>query len=111
MQNECTMIIDEAGNCKMVLTEAAKRLNLTDSPPARASFVVPENAYLRLAFQVIRKLVSDDSALAAWTRTWQCLWRVDMRPVGAGILVQRFSNRQTAIDAEVEALNNFFIGA
>ena len=111
MQNEATLIIDqETGDCKIVLTTAAKLLNLTDSPSSRASHVYPENAYLRLVFRVIRKLVADDSRLAAWARTWGCMWRVDMSPVGGGILPIRYGYRLAAIDAEVEALNNFFIG-
>jgi hypothetical protein len=110
MQNECTLIIDSNGDCKMVLTAAAKLLKLTDSPSRRASHVIPANTYLRLAFQAIRKLVADDSRLAAWTRTWSCMWLVDMRLVGAGILPVHYSNRLAAIDAEVAALNQFFIG-
>jgi len=112
MQTEATMIID-GGDCVIVLTQAAKTLFLASTMTAesrRASHVVPVNAYLRLAFQVIRKLVADDSRVAAWSRTWGCMWQVDMSPVGAGILPVHFSNRQTAIDAEVEALNNHFIG-
>ena len=110
MQNEATLVIDENGDCKMVLTAAAKLLNLTDSPARRASHVYPENTYLRLVFRAIRKLTDDDSALAAWARTWPCLWRVDMSPVGGGILPIRYGYRLAAIDAEVEALNNLFIG-
>ena len=110
MQNECTLIIDENGDCKMILTQTAKQLNLTDSPSARASHVEPVNVVLRFLFHVIRRIVRDDSATAGWTRVWPCLWRVNMSPVGAGILPVHYSNRQAAIDAEVEALNRFFIG-
>jgi len=111
MQNEATLIIDLAtGDCKMVLTRAAKMLHLTDSPSSRASHVYPVNAGLRLVFRVVRGLVSDDSRIAAWSRTWPCMWQVDLSPVGGGILPVHFSNRLTAIDAEVEALNNLFIG-
>ena len=111
MQNECTLIIDqETGDCKMVLTTAAKMLNLTDSPACRASHVYPANWLLRAAFVLIRSHCTDTSKLAAWSRTWPCLWQVDMAPVGGGILPGRWTNRLTAIDAEVEALNNFFIG-
>ncbi len=109
-QNGATLVIDEFGDCKMVLTTVAKMLNLTDSPSYRASHVIPVNLVLRLAFNVMRALVSDDSRVAAWSRTWGCMWKVDMSPVGAGILPVYFSNRLAAIDAEVEALNNYFIG-
>jgi hypothetical protein len=110
MQNEVTLIIDSNGNCKMVMTAAAKLLNLTESLPRRASHVYPENVWLRILFFWIRTHVSDESVWAAFTRKWPCLWRVDMYPVGGGILPTRYTNRLTAIDAEVEALNNLFIG-
>lgn len=123
MQNEVTFIIAD-GTMTYLLTKAAPRLE--GAVVRRASHVEPVSAYLRLVFHAIRKLVADDSRVAAWTRTWGCMWRVDMTPVGAGILhwkdvgnwnscdcplgIATFSNRLTAIDAEVEALNNFFIG-
>ena len=109
MQNEATLIIDEDGNCKMVLTAAAKLLNLTDSPSSRASHVLPCNLALRLAFRAIRALVSDDSRLAQWTRTWGCKWLIDMSPVGGGILPTTYYDRKQAINAEVAALNLLFI--
>jgi hypothetical protein len=119
MQNECTLVIDENGDCKMVLTAAAKMLNMTNSPSHRASHVEPVNPALRLIFHAVRAMVSDDSRIAAWTRTWGCTWRVNMLPVGGGLLrwndpfgneVAVFYTRPAAIDAEVRALNNFFIG-
>jgi hypothetical protein len=106
-QQEVTFIISE-GRMTYLLTKAAPRLE--GAVVRRASHVVPVNAYLRLAFRAIRKLVADDSRIAAWSRTWGCTWLVDMTPVGAGILPVHFSNRLAAIDAEVEALNSHFIG-
>lgn len=128
MQNEVTFIIAD-GRMTYLLTKAAPRLE--GAVIRRASHVEPVPAYLRLAFRAIRKLVADDSRIATWTREWPCMWQVDMSPVGGGILrwkdlphnacmakygdwggneVATFSNRQIAIDAEVEALNNHFIG-
>ena len=108
MQNEVTFIIGD-GRMTYLLTKAAPRLE--GAVVKRASHVYPVNAYLRLTFRTIRKLVRDDSRIAAWSRLWPCMWQVDMSPVGAGILPVHFSNRLAAIDAEVEALNNHFIGA
>jgi hypothetical protein len=108
MQNEVTFIISD-GRMTYLLTKAAPRLE--GAVVRRASHVEPDNVYLRLVFHAIRKLVADNSRLAAWTRTWGCLWRVDMSPVGGGILPIQYRYRLAAIDAEVEALNNFFIGA
>ncbi len=108
MQNEVTFIIAE-GRMTYLLTKAAPRIE--GAVIRRASHVIPKNVYLRLTFRAIRKLVADDSRIAAWSRTWPCEWIVDMSPVGGGILIQRFENREAAIDAEVEALNEIFIGA
>jgi len=107
VQNEVTFIIAE-GRMTYLLTKAAPRIE--GAVVRRASHVEPVNTYLRLLFHAIRKLVRDDSRVAAWTRLWDCKWRVNMSPVGGAILPVQFSNRLAAIDAEVEALNNHFIG-
>ena len=105
MQNEVTFIIAD-GKMTYLLTKAAPRLE--GAVVRRASHVEPVSFVLRLIFHAVRSLVSDDSRVAAWSRLWPCLWRVDMAPVGGGILPVHFSNRLAAIDAEVEALNNHF---
>jgi hypothetical protein len=107
MQNEVTFIIAD-GKMKYLLTKAAPRIE--GAVVRRASHVEPDNFMLRLSFHAVRALCSDASRLAAWTRTWGCMWRVNMSPVGAGILPVRYGYRIAAIDAEVDALNNFFIG-
>ena len=80
-----------------------------DDVVRRASHVLPENFWLRCAFRTIRFCVPDTSKLAAYTRGWACLWRVDTSPVGGPILEARFTDRQAAIDAEVQYLNNHFL--
>lgn len=107
MQNEVTFIIGN-GTCTYLLTKAAPRIE--GAVVRRASHVLPVNPVLRLVFRAVRFLVSDASRTAEWTRNWPCKWLVDMSPVGGGILPMYFSDRQAAIDAEVEALNNLFIG-
>jgi hypothetical protein len=113
-QNEATLVIDENGDCKIVLTVAAKTLFLSSTMVAesrRASHVEPANPMLRLIFHAVRALVSDDSRIAQWTREWACWWRVNMKPIGGGIIPVHYSHRKSAIDAEVNAVNQFFIGA
>ena len=80
-----------------------------ESKVRRASHVLPDDPFLRLAFCAVRLLVSDTSGLAAWTRTWNCLWRVDTAPVGGPVLCCRWRDRQQAIEAEVRFLNKFFL--
>jgi hypothetical protein len=107
MQNEVTFIIAD-GRMTYLLTKAAPRLE--GAVVRRASHVEPVSLVLRLIFHAVRSLVADDSRIASWTRLWPCAWRVNMAPVGGSILPVHYSNRLAAIDAEVEALNNFFIG-
>ncbi len=115
-QNEVTFIIDSCGDMKYLLTDAAKSLDFGGTP-RRASYVEPTSFGLRLAFHAIRKMVADDSRIAEWTRKWPCLWRVNLRPIGGGLLqwddpfgrgLAVFYNRAAAIDAEVVAINRFW---
>lgn len=76
----------------------------------RASHVVPDRFWPRLAFRAIRRCASDTGKIAAWSRTWCCMWRIDTSPVGGPILGTRYGNRQHAIEAEISFLNKFFLG-
>lgn len=75
----------------------------------RASRVEPVSPIKRLAFRVIRRLVSDESRLAAWTRTWKGPWVADMALSGGPVLTgaegKGFASRQAAIGAEIEWIN------
>ena len=101
-----TITIDEIGQ-KFVGGHGAEVFALPTDKVQRASHVVPENFWLRLAFQAIRAHVSDTSRLAAWSRTWACLWRVNI--VGGPTLSSRWHNRKAAIEAEIQWLDNFFL--
>lgn len=46
----------------------------------RISHILPENIILRLAFKLIRSLVSDESVAARWTRKWKCTWYIHVIP-------------------------------
>jgi len=130
-----TITIEDDGNLTFLATESADVfLELGRVVTRRASHVEPAPRYERIAFRILRTLFPDDSRVAQWTRTWNTLWRVDTRPVGGPILtyghmweedgtantipivrempmykrIRYFSDRQTAIDAEVKFLNQFF---
>jgi len=75
----------------------------------RGSHVEPVNPILRCAFHLLRQWLGDKGRMSNFTRSWPCLWRVNMKPVGGPILPQTYVNRLAAIDAEVVALNKFFI--
>ena len=68
----------------------------------RVSHVEPTNRFLRGIFHFIRKRVSDESYVAEWTRKWRCKWRAR---IFEGPTLGPFDNRQNAIDAEIQWLN------
>jgi hypothetical protein len=115
-----TITINENGdNVFMKADSMDCFLELGEVITRRASYVEPAPRYERWLFSLLRTLFSDTSAVAAWT-----LWRINTSPVGGPILrvghvwpgvawpvedrVACFANRQDAIDAEIEFLNNFF---
>ena len=103
-----TLTITEDGN--QLFLHGADIFGTPGDIVRRASHVCPENFWMRLTFRAIRFCVHDTSRLAAWTRTWGCLWRVNTSPVGGPILADRFTDRQAAIIAEIQFLNKFFLG-
>jgi hypothetical protein len=75
---------------------------------SRASHVEPVNPALRWLFHRIREIVDDESGMAQWTREWPCLWQANLA-LSNGPVLGTFTDRQAAIDAEIEWLydNNF----
>jgi hypothetical protein len=118
---------DEHGNLEYIKTEGDDALlELGEVVTRRASHVEPVNIILRVLFHILRTVVSDKSAAAAWTRVWPCLWRVNTAPVGGPVLrlkhlppddaffvnsedIAVWRNRQDAIDAEIKFLNEWFL--
>jgi len=130
-QDEVTFIVESTGDAVYLVTEAAANLNLGSSP-LRASHVEPVNPILRLLFHLLRQWLGDKGRMSDFTRSWKCAWRINMKPVGGGILrwkdlphnacmvkygdaawggneVAIWYDRLAAIDAEVAALNEHFI--
>jgi hypothetical protein len=121
-----TLTIDEDGDLLFLQTDSADIfMELGKTVTKRASHVEPAAFWARVAFHILRTLVRDDSSVAAWTRTWDCAWRINTKPVGGPILTwkdvapsacaawmddQIFTThyRQEAIDAEIIFLNKFF---
>jgi hypothetical protein len=120
-----TITIEEDGSQTFLKTDSADIfLECGEVITRRASHVEPANWALRFIFSLLRTLSADTSVVAAWTRTWPCLWRVNTKPVGGPILrlrhldptiawpvaenVAMWPNRYDAIDAEIKFLNHFF---
>ena len=126
-----TVTIDESGDLTFLnVPENDIFMELGETITRRASHIMPQAFWPRLAFTAIRYFVHDDSRIAAWTRGWACLWRVDTSPVGGWVLTwgdvwdeldawQHIFNawegtavwsvREDAIRAEVKFLNKFFL--
>ena len=125
-----SVVIDEHGQLEYLKTDSCDvLLELGETVTRRASHVEPATFWTRVWFHVVRRFVTDKSAIASWTRGWRCQWRVNCSPVGGPILLWKhipangldmrhtvwaneiatWSNRQHAIDAEVAFLNEFFL--
>ena len=107
-QGAVTFIIAEDGTCTYLMTEAAPTIE--GAVTARASHVEPSNPLLRILFHLLRQWLGDKGRMSEFTRSWPCLWRVNMKPVGGPILCTRYYDRKQILNAEVAALNIFFIG-
>jgi hypothetical protein len=113
--------IEENGDSVFLATDSADVfLEAGETITRRASHVEPVNLFLRVAFHFLR-LFGNKNQIAAWTRGWPCLWRINTKPVGGPVLtwndidicpwsrvIATFRNRQAAIDAEVQFLNRWF---
>jgi hypothetical protein len=104
-----TLTIDEEGQ-KFIASHGADIFAEPTDTVRRASYVVPDRFWLRLAFRIIRACVPDAGQIANWSRSWRCIWRIDTSPVGGPILGTRYGNREHAIEAEIDFLNQLFLG-
>jgi hypothetical protein len=105
-----TVTIDEQGNQLFIKGKGTDIfLSLGEVVTKRGSHVVPINPVLNLCFRAIRALVSDTSKVAAWTRTWNCLWCAEI--VNGPVLWASGTTRSKAIEAEVSYLNQSFLEA
>ena len=97
VNNRVTIAIQSGGEVRYIDPRARA---LAQGAPSRrrVSRVEPARLSLRLLFLAVRAVVSDESRLAAWTRTWQCAWRVR---IFGGPTFGPFGERQAAIDWEI----------
>lgn len=126
-----TVTIEDDGALTFLATpEADIFLEQGKTITRRASHVEPVTLLPRLLFHFLR-LFGNKNKIAAWTRTWRCLWQVNTKPVGGPVLRMKhkfpemaqwyannypeygeqeatWGNRQEAIDAEIQFLNRWF---
>src|SRR5208337_830123 len=82
-QGAVTFIIAD-GTCTFLMTEAAPVIE--GAVIKRASHVFPRNFVLRILFRILRYWLGDKGRMSEFTRSWNCEWIVDTRPVGGWIL-------------------------
>lgn len=109
MAKPVTVTITPDGELRFLMSEGADVFLTEQAVVRRASHVEPVNAVLRRVFHRLRRTFGEYGWMASFTRLWPCLWRVNLAPIGGGILPQTWRNRQAAIDAEIEELNANFI--
>lgn len=66
----------------------------------RFSEIVPANRALLWLFRAIRKRFGDDGKMAAFTRQWPCLWRMEILMGPSKGFVQFGRNRSELIEVE-----------
>jgi hypothetical protein len=101
--------IDEQGTATYLVNEYTRDLFPEAAEPRRASHVEPVSLSLRKLFRWLREAFGEDGRVGNWTRTWTCLWLVDMRPIN-GDVWGPFASRAEAIEFEVQWLNRFWLG-
>lgn len=121
------LTIEEDGDLTFLNTESSKAfLEVGTAKTRRASHVEPVNVVYRVLFHVLR-FFGDKNKMAEWTRHWPVLWRVNTKPVGGPILTWAhvypdagwvypsgqgtaiWCDRQSAINAEIKFLNEWFV--
>jgi hypothetical protein len=105
-----TVTIDEEGNLIYLKTDASDALlELGTVVTRRASHITPRAFLPRIAFKIVRGVFGNEGRIAEWSRGWHGPWRVDMRPVGAGVVDGDWQTRQDAINFEIAYLNDWFL--
>jgi len=106
MAQDVSVFIREDGTLVVLDTESTHCFrDVGTMVTKRASHVEPDKQALRLVFHMLRYMFGDKGWMATFTRYWPCLWRVNISPLSGPILPGRWKDRQEAIDAEVEWLN------
>ena len=107
MLTESYLTISDGGSIAQIAGHGPDLSGCGTSVKRRASHVEPCNWPLWVLFHAVRACVRDESKLACWTRSWRCLWRVQI--IGGPVLAGRWRDREHAIAAEVAWLetNNF----
>jgi hypothetical protein len=101
--------IDSNGDSTFLVTPETVCFISSESTVRRASHIIPANLPLRVLFTLLRAIFGDQGRVSDFTRTWSCRWIVDLQPVAGPLVPVTWSNRQSAIDFEVDWLQANFL--
>jgi hypothetical protein len=101
--------IDSNGDSMFLVTPETLNFINSESIVRRASHVVPATLPLRVLFTLLRAIFGDKGRVSDATRAWSCRWIVDLRPVSGPLVPIEWSNRQSALDFEVDWLQENFL--
>lgn len=100
MYDTVQITVDDDGNLVFITDDHVDLHHLGTVKTKRASHVEPDGYILRWLFHLLRNRCGDNSKVANWTRTWKCLWRVNMKPSNGPVLSGRWLNRAAALKVE-----------
>jgi hypothetical protein len=103
------VITIEDGIARFLVSDQTRVFMEPGQVTKRASHVEPDGIVLRKCFHIIRQLFGEKGFIAGLTRQWPCIWRVNLGPVNGPVLATRYTDRQEAIESEIEWLNQNFI--
>lgn len=101
--------IDSEGTVRFLVGSTEQPFYGDASTVKRASHVEPANVILRAIFYGVRAMVADTSRVAEFTRHWGCQWRINLSPINGPILSGTYRDRLSAIDREIDWLNENFL--
>lgn len=95
------VVIDKATGLPRVLARDEGLLTPTLGRAARrrVASVEPHRFWPRQAFLLLRLVFGEEGTVAAWTRRWPVLWRVNLRLSG-GAVYGPFVDREAAVKFE-----------
>ncbi len=102
-------IDDNTGDIRFLVNESTEDFVDSTSIIKRASHVVPWNPVLRVFFRFLRLLWGEKGLVPDWTRSWSCRWQINLSPVGGPIIPVEWASRQSAIDFEIQWLEQNFL--
>lgn len=110
MQTQPVIVkVQSDGTVRFLVGQGSNPFLTSGATVRRTSHVEPDNSIARLAFHCLRFAFGEKGRVSDFTRSWRCLWRINLAPTCGPILEGRWRDRAEAISAEIQYLNANFI--